>query len=295
MPSTIIAVVNQKGGVGKTTTAVNLGACLAELGQDILLVDLDPQGNATTALGFSSLDSTGGLYALLSDPGVLDKVVLETKTPGLDLIPSSLHLAGAEIELALNAARDDLRQCILPAAEWYDAVIVDTPPSLGILTLNAFAAAHFLLIPTQCEYFALEGLRQLFRTIELVRRSISPNLQILGAVRTMHDVRTSLSHQVVEQVARHFPGRVFQTIIPRNVRLGECPSYGEPIIIYDPRSSGATAYRNLAREVLAVIWPDMVLSEQEQVERLTEASTVVEGVQPEDGISPFETQGSDAK
>ncbi len=257
----IYALANQKGGVGKTTTVVNLGACLAEWGLSVLLVDVDPQANATSSLGLDKRAVPLSTYDLLMGKVPLTHIVQRTGCVRLDLLPASPDLAGATVELVRLPQREyRLRQALtglsLSAAEGrnerYDYVLIDCPPSLGILTVNGLAAAtDGVIVPVQCEYLALEGLSQLARAIELVRRALNPNLRLRGLVMTMYDVRTTLARQVVEEVRRHFPGQLFDTIIPRSVRLSEAPSYGEPITSYAPRSAGALAYAALARELLA--------------------------------------------
>jgi chromosome partitioning protein len=248
-----IAVANQKGGVGKTTTAVNLSACLAELGRKVLLIDLDPQANATSGLGVAPERGTSVYAALLGDGTLLDRV-RPTPMPGLSLVPAEVDLAGAEVEIArtdryLHRFREALEPLL--AAATYDWVFVDCPPSLGILTMNALAAADSLLIPIQCEYYALEGLSVIVRLIEQFRQGgANPGLEMEGIVMTMYDGRTNLAQQVVREVRGHFGTRVFDIQIPRSVRLGEAPSHGLPVILYDGRSTGAEAYRALAREFL---------------------------------------------
>jgi len=245
-----IAVVNQKGGVGKTTTAVNVSAALSALGKRVLLVDSDPQANATTGLGLICDDTMPGIYQLLSQQNTLEETIHATALPGLSIIPSSQDLVGAEIELALSESRLELREALSPSLHNFDYVIIDTPPSLGVLTLTCLVAADYLLIPVQCEYYALEGLRQLLHTVDLVRQTLNPRIRFLGLVRTMHDGRTNLSQQVAAELEKFFPRETFATVIPRSVRLSEAPSYGEPIITYDPRSPGAEAYRSLANEIV---------------------------------------------
>jgi chromosome partitioning protein len=257
----VYTLANQKGGVGKTTTAVNVGACLAQWGQRVLVVDADPQANATSSLGVDKHAVPLSTYDLLVREVPLARVVQPTGWPRLDLVPSSPSLAGATVELINLPQREyRLRQALESlgpsesggAGDRYDYVLVDCPPSLGILTVNGLtAAANGVIIPVQCEYLALEGLSQLARAIGLVRRALNPSLQLRGLVMTMYDVRTTLSRQVVDEVRRHFPGRVFDTIIPRSVRLSEAPSYGESIISYAPRSAGAVAYVALTQELLA--------------------------------------------
>jgi chromosome partitioning protein len=260
----IYALANQKGGVGKTTTAINLGACLAHAGQRVLVIDVDPQGNATSSLGINKHTVSLSTYDLLVRETPLAQVVQSTNYRRLDLIPSAPALAGATVELVNLPQREYRLQQALTglgqasghahdrAPAWaYDYALIDCPPSLGLLTVNGLTAAgDGVIIPVQCEYLALEGLSQLARAIELVRRALNPNLRLRGLVMTMYDVRTTLSKQVVEEVRQHFPGQVFKAIIPRSVRLSEAPSYGEPILSYAPQSPGALAYAALAQELL---------------------------------------------
>ena len=246
----IIAVTNQKGGVGKTTTAVNLSACLAELGKRVLLVDADPQGNASSGSGASAGENT--LYEVLLGLSTAEKSVVATGTPGMSVLPSDIRLAGAEIELVGVDRREyRLRAALRGIADAYDFILIDCPPSLGLLTVNALTAADSGLIPIQCEYYALEGVRSLTDTVNRVKRGLNPALEIEGVLMTMFDGRTNLSLQVVDQVKKQSESKVFATSVPRNVRLGEAPSHALPINRYDPRSTGAEAYRSLAREVLA--------------------------------------------
>jgi chromosome partitioning protein len=248
----IIAIANQKGGVGKTTTAINLSASLASFGSKVLLIDIDPQGNSTSGLGLSKKDEKQCIYNVLIDNLSLNQVTRPSKWVNLDVVPATIQLAGAEIELVEMDARESrLKQALVKLDSNYDFVIIDCPPSLGLLTLNALNAADGILIPIQCEYYALEGLGQLMNTIALVRKHLNKNLRIEGVVLTMYDSRTNLSEQVAEEVRNYFKQHVFNTVIPRNVRLSEAPSYGKHILEYDSRSRGAELHLDLAREVLA--------------------------------------------
>ncbi len=249
----IYTFVNQKGGVGKTTTVVNLAACMADWGRRVLVVDIDPQGNATTSLGLNPRNVTPSIYEVVLGTQSAAAVITATRWSGLDLLPSAPVLAGAAVEInALPEARERAvcLQRALSGLTGYDYILVDSPPSLGILTVNALTAAQGVIVPVQCEYLALEGLSQLMNTVGLVQRGLNPGLILQGVVLTMYDRRTTLARQVVEEVQRHFPQRVFRVLIPRSVRLSEAPSYGEPGIVYAPRSGGALAYRVLARELL---------------------------------------------
>ncbi len=250
--SRVYAIANQKGGVGKTTTAVNLGAYLAASGQRVLLVDIDPQANATSSLGVDRRSVTRSTYDVLLNGAPADDVVLVTKQVRLDLMPSIPSLAGAEVELVGVGGREyRLGHALGSILDRYDHVFIDCPPSLGLLTINALTAVrHGVLIPVQCEYLALEGLGHLLKTIYMVRDNLNPHLSIAGVVLTMYDARTNLSKQVVDEVRRFFPAYVFQTVVPRTVRLSEAPSYGETILSYSPGSLGAIAYQALAREFL---------------------------------------------
>ncbi|RMF19034.1 MAG: ParA family protein [Candidatus Dadabacteria bacterium] len=246
----ILAIVNQKGGVGKTTTSVNLGSALARLGQRVLLVDLDPQANATGAIGFQPPPQPGVYEVLMQDVG-LDDAVMPTEVAGLEVLPAHPDLAGAEVELVPAIAREQrLRQAFAEQPERWDVVLIDCPPSLGLLTVNALTAATGILVPLQCEYFALEGLGRLLETVRLVQGSLNPALSLTGILLTMFDARNNICHQVAEEVTGHFHWDVFESVIPRNVRLSEAPSFGRPIDLYDPECRGAQSYADLARELL---------------------------------------------
>ena len=246
-----MAVVNQKGGVGKTTTAINLAAALAEVGHPTLLVDLDPQANSTSGLGLDPARARRNVYHVLAGEAGIEDVVEGTGVAGLTLAPSHIDLAGAEIELAAHPGRESLlRNALATAPPAVELVIIDCPPSLGLLTLNALVAATSMLIPTQCEYFALEGLRHLMYTHQLVRSRLNPKLAIAGILMTQFDARTTLSWDVLQSVRRSHPHHVLETVIPRNVRLSEAPSHGKSVIEYDPTCRGAAAYRALAKELL---------------------------------------------
>jgi chromosome partitioning protein len=248
----IYALANQKGGVGKTTTAVNLGAYLAAAGEQVLLVDVDPQANATSSLGIDRRALSCSIYDVLLNGLAAEQASVVTKQIRLDLLPSTSALAGAEVELVGLMAREyRLRRALEPLAARYDYLLIDCPPSLGLLTVNALTAAEDgVIIPVQCEYLALEGLSHLLKTVNMVRDNLNPRLVIAGVVLTMFDARTNLSRQVVDEVRRHFPGHVFQTIVPRTIRLSEAPSYGETILNYAPDTPGALAYGALAKELL---------------------------------------------
>jgi chromosome partitioning protein len=248
----IIAVTNQKGGVGKTTTSVNLGACLAYIGQKVLLVDIDPQGNATSGVGVEKGDVHQCIYDVLVDDVDVNDTVKQSKVENLSVIPATISLAGAEIELVPTISREvRLKKALEKVKDEYDYIIIDCPPSLGLLTINALTASDAVVIPVQCEYYALEGLSQLLSTVRLVQKHLNHDLMIDGVLLTMLDARTNLGIQVIEEVKKYFQDKVYRTIIPRNVRLSEAPSHGEPIIIYDAKSRGAEVYLELAKEVVA--------------------------------------------
>ena len=247
----VIAIANQKGGVGKTTTAVNLSACLADLGHNVLLLDIDPQGNASSGIGIDKKVIKTCIYDTLVNEIPVEKVIYKSKHKTLFVIPATIQLAGAEIELVPTISREvRLKTVLEPIKKKFKFIIIDCPPSLGLLTLNALTAADYILIPIQCEYYALEGLGQLVNTINLVKKHLNSALKIGGVLLTMYDTRTNLSSQVAEEVRNYFGNLVFDSVIPRNVRLSEAPSYGESIIDYDPRSKGAEVYKTLAEEVL---------------------------------------------
>lgn len=247
----IISVANQKGGVGKTTTTVNLGACLASLGKRVLLVDMDAQGNATSGVGIRKPDVTQDIYDVLVNELPIAEVTLVTEHENLSIVPATLQLAGAEIELTSMMARESrLKGSLAEVNDQYDYILIDCPPSLGHLTINSFTASDSILIPVQCEYYALEGLSQLLNTVRLVQKHFNPELEIEGVLLTMYDARTNLGNEVVEEVRKYFREKVYETIIPRNIRLSEAPSHGMPIIDYDPRSRGAEVYQALAKEVV---------------------------------------------
>lgn len=248
----IISIANQKGGVGKTTTAVNLSACIAQKGKRVLLIDIDPQGNATSGLGVE-MHEEQSIYNVLIDSIEMKDTIKNTMIKKLDVCPANINLAGAEIELVSMVSRETrLKNAIEEIKEEYDYIFIDCPPSLGLITLNAFAASDSVLVPIQCEYYALEGLGQLINTIKLVQKHLNKELKIEGVILTMFDARTNLSSQVATEVEKYFGNKVFQTIIPRNIRLSEAPSHGVPITLYDNESKGAETYKKLAKEFLSI-------------------------------------------
>lgn len=248
----IIAVANQKGGVGKTTSTVNLAASLAVLGKKVLLIDIDPQGNATSGVGINKGDLNKCVYNVLVDDYTVEQISVSTDVINLNIVPATIQLAGAEIELvSVNSRETKLKGSLANVRDMYDYILIDCPPSLGLLTINALTAADSVLIPVQCEYYALEGLSQLLNTIRLVQKHLNTELMIEGVLLTMLDARTNLGLQVIEEVKMYFQDKVYKSIVPRNVRLGEAPSHGQPITTYDPKSKGAEVYLELAKEVIA--------------------------------------------
>lgn len=247
----VIAIANQKGGVGKTTTAVNLSSCLAFKGKKVLVIDIDPQGNTTSGLGIDKKSIKKSIYDVIINDVPLESTLLDTSIENLKISPSNIQLAGAEVELVSFFSRETRMKTALESERpKYDFIIIDCPPSLGLLTVNSLTAADTILVPIQCEYYALEGLSQLMNTVKLVQKHLNPKLEVEGVVLTMFDARTNLSIQVVEEVKKYFKNKVYKTIIPRNVKLSEAPSFGLPIILYDPKSKGAECYLDLAQEVI---------------------------------------------
>jgi chromosome partitioning protein len=248
----VLAITNQKGGVGKTTTAVNLCTSIALYKSKTLLIDIDPQGNASTGIGLDKIKVKRCIYDVLINQAPVKEIILPTQVKNLDILPSTIQLAGAEIELVNYISRENkLKNAIKPIINDYNYIIIDCPPSLGLLTLNSLTAADAVIIPIQCEYYALEGIGQLLNTINLVRENLNSSLEIEGILLTMYDSRTNLSRDVAKEVQKYFTGKIFKAIVPRNVRVSEAPSYGKPVVLYDAKSKGAIAYKKLAREVIS--------------------------------------------
>ncbi|HDK27484.1 MAG TPA: ParA family protein [Candidatus Atribacteria bacterium] len=247
----VFAITNQKGGVGKTTTAINLSTCISLYKKRVLLIDIDPQGNTSSGIGLDRLKIKRCVYDVLINQVPINEVIMQTQIKNLDVLPSTIQLAGAEIELVNYISRENkLKHAIRPIKDNYEYIIIDCPPSLGLLTLNSLTAADSVIIPIQCEYYALEGISQLLNTIDLVRENLNSSLEIEGILFTMYDSRTNLSRDVVEEVKKYFRGKIFKSVIPRNVRVSEAPSYGKPVVVYDKKSKGAIAYKKLAKEVM---------------------------------------------
>jgi len=247
----VFAITNQKGGVGKTTTAINLSTCISFYKKRILLIDIDPQGNTSSGIGLDRSKIKRCVYDVLINQVPINEVIMQTQIKNLDVLPSTIQLAGAEIELVNYISRENkLKHAIRPIKDNYEYIIIDCPPSLGLLTLNSLTAADSVIIPIQCEYYALEGIGQLLNTINLVRENLNSSLEIEGILFTMYDSRTNLSRDVVEEVKKYFKGKIFKSVIPRNVRVSEAPSYGKPVVVYDKKSKGAIAYKKLAKEVI---------------------------------------------
>jgi len=248
----VLAITNQKGGVGKTTTAVNLCTSIALCKSKTLLIDIDPQGNASTGIGLDKIKVKRCIYDVLINQAPVKEIILPTQVKNLDILPSTIQLAGAEIELVNYISRENkLKNAIKPIINDYNYIIIDCPPSLGLLTLNSLTAADAVIIPIQCEYYALEGIGQLLNTINLVRENLNSSLEIEGILLTMYDNRTNLSRDVAKEVQKYFTGKIFKAVVPRNVRVSEAPSYGKPVVLYDAKSKGAIAYKKLAREVIS--------------------------------------------
>jgi chromosome partitioning protein len=248
----VLAITNQKGGVGKTTTAVNLSTSMSLNKKKILLIDIDPQGNTSSGIGLDRSKVKRCIYDVLINQVPIREIILQSKIKNLDVLPSTIQLAGAEIELVNYISRENkLKHAIKSIKDDYDYIIIDCPPSLGLLTLNSLTAADSVIIPIQCEYYALEGIGQLLNTINLVRENLNSSLEIEGILLTMYDTRTNLSRDVIEEVKKNFKGKIFKSIIPRNVRVSEAPSYGKPVVLYDAKSKGAIAYKKLAQEVIS--------------------------------------------
>jgi chromosome partitioning protein len=285
--ATVVCIANQKGGVGKTTTTVSLAAAIAALGARVLLVDLDPQGNATTGFGLRADEDDPSTYGVLVDSLPLVEAAVPSGIDGLDVVRSSLDLAGAEVELVPAFSRElRLQKAVEPVRSSYDVIFVDCPPSLGLLTINALVAADQIIVPIQCEYYALEGLGQLMRTVQLVGDSLNRNLELGGVVLTMYDGRTNLSQQVVDEVRAYFGDRAYATVIPRTVRLSEAPSFGQPITVFDPQSRGARAYQRLAREVAERLALPVDIPEESPLDRLLSGRDPRPDESPADPMAP---------
>ncbi len=285
--ATVVCVANQKGGVGKTTTTVSLAAAIAALGARVLLVDLDPQGNATTGFGLRADEDDPSTYGVLVDSLPLVEAAVPSGIDGLDVVRSSLDLAGAEVELVPAFSRElRLQKAMEPVRASYDVIFVDCPPSLGLLTINALVAADQIIVPIQCEYYALEGLGQLMRTVQLVGDSLNRKLELGGVVLTMYDGRTNLSQQVVDEVRAYFGDRAYATVIPRTVRLSEAPSFGQPITVFDPQSRGARAYQRLAREVAERLALPVDIAAESPLDRLLSGRDPLPDYKPTDPVDP---------
>jgi len=291
---TVVCIANQKGGVGKTTTTVSLAAAIAALGARVLLVDLDPQGNATTGFGLRADEDDPSTYGVLIDSMPMAEAAVSSGVDGLDVVRSSLDLAGAEVELVPAFSRElRLQKAMEPVRSSYDVIFVDCPPSLGLLTINALVAADQIIVPIQCEYYALEGLGQLMRTVQLVGDSLNRKLELGGVVLTMYDGRTNLSQQVVDEVRAYFGDRAYATVIPRTVRLSEAPSFGQPITVFDPQSRGARAYQRLAREVAERLALPVDIPEESPLDRLLSGRDPLPDYAPTESMGPVGSPDAD--
>ncbi len=273
----IISVCNQKGGTGKTTTVVNLASALAQLGNRVLIVDVDPQGNATSGVGVNKSELNKTIYELLLNRATAREVILENVYPSLDIIPCNINLTGAEIELVGAIARETrLKNALATVQDHYDYIFTDSPPSLGLLTLNALVASNSIIIPIQCEFYALEGVSQLLNTLNLIREGLNPRLSIEGVLLTMADYRTNLTNEVITEIKSYFKDKVYETIIPRNIRLSEAPSHGKPIALYDSNSIGAIRYAELAQEVLSASQPQSIVTSENRVDEISDTESTTE-------------------